>query len=186
MKKAAIFLANGFEEVEALTAVDLLRRGGVEVEMISIQNWRVTGRSGIAVEADSLFTGKEEADCYLLPGGMPGTKFLQEQQTLGALLQEKVAQGKIIGAICAAPIVLGYLGLLEGKPACCYPGMEEGLTGAKVSKAPVCVAENIITSRGVGTAIPFALTVLAALQGEEVAKEVAESIVAQWPGIERP
>ncbi len=183
MKRAAVFFAEGFEEVEALTVVDILRRGGVETEMIAIgSNLLVTGRTDIGVRCDKTWDEADipSYDALILPGGMPGTRYLGEHEGLTAALKEAAAQGKIAAAICAAPTVLGALGLLEGKPACCYPGMEDGLLGADKREEPVCVADNIVTSRGIGTAIPFALTLLWKLEGEAKAREIQSSIVYDW------
>ena len=181
MSRVYIFLADGFEEVEALVPVDLLRRAGVAVETVSISNTNlVTGRSGISVMADKLI-GEimfDEAELLVLPGGMPGTK------NLGACkaLTDQIAafagnKDKKIAAICAAPTVFGQLGVLEGKKACCYPGLEEKLLGAEASCDRVVVDGNIITSRGAGTAMDFALTLIAQLVDEETAEKVRQSIV---------
>ena len=140
MKKVSIFLAEGFEEVEALTPADLLRRAGAEVTLVSIKAEKtVTGSHGISITADRLFeeTDYEDADLLVLPGGMPGTLNLKACEPLLALLKEHNAKGKKLAAICAAPTVLGHAGLLNGKNATCYPGCEDGLTGAICQTAPV-------------------------------------------------
>ena len=189
MKRAAVFFVEGFEEVEALTVVDILRRGDVQTDMIAIgSNLLVTGRTDIGVRCDKTWDEADLAayDALILPGGMPGSRYLGEHKGLTAALKEAAAKGKIVAAICAAPTVLGGLGLLEGKPACCYPGMEEGLLGADKREEPVCVADNIVTSRGIGTAIPFALTLLLKLEGEAKAKEIKTSIVYDWQKDWRP
>lgn len=180
MKKVGVFLAKGFEEVEALTPVDLLRRAGAEVTMISIGEIReVTGSHGIAIAADKVFEDIkfDEMDLLVLPGGMPGTRNLADSGRLLQVLQNADQAGKLIGAICAAPTVLGKAGLLKGRKATCYPGCEEGLTGALVRTESVVTDGRITTSRGVGTAIPFALRLIELLFGKEKAKEIAESIV---------
>lgn len=180
MEKAYIFLADGFEEIEGLTVVDILRRAGIEIQMVSIMGRKqVKGSHGIAVEADVTFedAALEDGTLYVLPGGMPGTRFLGEHEALGRLLKEAAAAGKRVAAICAAPSVLGGLGLLEGKEAVCYPGFEDRLTGAKVLREQAVVSGNIITSRGMGTAIPFALTLVAELKGQETADELGKSII---------
>ena len=180
MKTVSIFLAEGFEEVEALTPADLLRRAGAEVTLVSIKAEKtVTGSHGISITADRLFEEMdyEDADLLVLPGGMPGTLNLKACEPLLALLKEHNAKGKKLAAICAAPTVLGHAGLLNGKNATCYPGCEEGLTGALVRTEPVVTDGRITTSRGVGTAIPFALRLIELLFGKEKAKEIAESIV---------
>ena len=178
MKKVSIFLGEGFEEVEALTPADLLRRAGAEVTLVSIgTEKKVTGSHGISITADRLFnkTDYEDADLLVLPGGMPGT--LKACEPLLALLKEHNAKGKKLAAICAAPTVLGHAGLLNGKNATCYPGCEDGLTGAVCQTAPVVTDGTITTSRGVGTAIPFALKLIAQLYSQEKADEIAKSIV---------
>lgn len=180
MKKVSIFLAEGFEEVEALTQVDLLRRAGAEVTMVSISGAReVAGSHGIVVMADQVFTETDfsDMDLLVLPGGMPGTLHLKECAPLLALLKDFHEKGKKLAAICAAPTVLGAAGLLKGKKAACYPGCEDGLIGAEVLTDRVVVDGNITTSRGVGTAIPFALSLIAQLYGQEKAEEIRESIV---------
>lgn len=179
MKKIYVFLADGFEEVEALTTVDLLRRAGGNVHTISVSdNLCVHGAHGIDVKADCLFEdASDTADMLILPGGMPGTLHLKEHSGLTSLLNSYHESNLFIAAICAAPTVLGHLGLLTGRKACCYPGMESGLTGADVVFDSVAVDGNIITSRGVGTAIPFALTLIEILFGSEKSEEIKTSIV---------
>ncbi len=180
MKKVCLFLGEGFEEVEALTPADLLRRAGAEVTLVSIgAEKKVTGSHGIPVTADCLFTEADftDADLLVLPGGMPGTLNLKACEPLLALLKEHDAKGKKLAAICAAPTVLGHAGLLKGKHATCYPGCEDGLDGAVCETEPVVVDGSITTSRGVGTAIPFALSLIAQLYGQEKADVIAKSIV---------
>lgn len=180
MKKACIFLAPGFEEVEALTPIDLLRRAGVQVTIVSVQKERqVTGSHQITVEADALFEEMDFADqdLFILPGGQPGTNNLKACGKLRDLLNDSCKKGKLLAAICAAPTVFGDMGLLKGKNATCYPGCEDGLTGARHQTDPVVVDRNLITSRGVGTAIPFALSLIEQLFGKEKSEETARSIV---------
>lgn len=180
MEKAYIFLADGFEEIEGLTVVDILRRAGVEIQMVSMMGHKeLTGSHGIPVVADAVFEKTDFSDgtLFVLPGGMPGTKRLAAHEGLATLLKEKDAEGKRLAAICAAPSVLGGLGLLKGKRAACYPGFEEALTGAEVSFDPVVVSGNITTSRGMGTAIPFALALTEQLAGKEKADALAKGII---------
>ena len=180
MKKVSIFLAEGFEEVEGLTAVDLLRRAGAEVTMAAVgESLDVTGSHGIQVKADRLLDVEEErkADLLVLPGGQPGTRNLNGCSVLLELLKEFDQEGKKIAAICAAPTVLGGAGLLEGRKATCYPSCEDGLKGAEVCKDRVAVDGHIITSRGVGTAIPFALSLIEQLYNKEKAEEIRKSII---------
>ena len=180
MSKAYIFLAEGFEEVEALSVVDILRRGKVSLEMVAIGVTPfVTGSHGIGVKADCVFADRdyEDADLCILPGGMPGTKHLGEYAPLTALLKKKAAEQVRIGAICAAPSVLGDLGLLNGKNATCYPGFEPRLQGAECKLDEVVVSGNITTSRGMGTAIAFGLELLSQLEGKECSDQIAASIL---------
>ena len=182
MKKAYIFLAEGFEEVEAMTPVDLLRRAGVEVTLVSVTGSRlVCGARQITVQADILFEEADfsDADLLILPGGMPGTLHLGDCEGLKGFLMKAAEENGRIAAICAAPTVLGKLGLLNGRKAICYPGMEDGLTGAEVTVEPVVTDGNITTSRGLGTAIPFALRLIEELSGKETADRIAESVVYQ-------
>lgn len=180
MSEVSLFLADGFEEIEGLTVVDILRRAGIEVEMVSIMGRKeIKGAHQICLNADVVM---EEADfsqtkMLVLPGGMPGTLYLKEKETLRELLKQFNCEGKQIAAICAAPTVFGDLGLLEGKKAVCYPGMEEGLTGAEVSCEAVVTDGNITTSRGMGTAIDFALRLVGILRDELAAEKLAEQIV---------
>lgn len=182
MKKTGVFLADGLEEIEGLTVVDILRRAGVEVVTISVSGKKeVSGAHQITVLADELFdqTDFEKLDGVVLPGGMPGTTNLMKHEGVKRILEQFAAEGKLIAAICAAPSVLGQAGLLMGKRATCYPGFEEKLTGALVSAEPVVQDENIITSRGMGTAISFALSLTAYFLGQEKADEIGTSILWQ-------
>ncbi len=175
-----VFLADGFEEVEGLTVVDILRRAEEETKMVSVMGRKtINGSHGIELQADLLFDeiDREDAELLVLPGGMPGTNHLAAHGGLAQLLRDQNTAGKKIAAICAAPTVLGGLGLLEGRTAVCYPGMEEQLTGATIGTNPVEVSGNITTSRGVGTAIPFALSLVSQLKGGELADQLAKSIV---------
>ena len=180
MKKTAILFANGYEEVEALTVVDLLRRAKIGCEILSVaDSGQVTGSHGISIGADRNFSGTDfsQYDGVIVPGGMPGTTNLAADERVLALLRSFAAAGKLTAAICAAPTVLAKAGLLEGKKAVCYPGMEEQLTGAKVSFDPVAVDGTVITSRGLGTAIPFALSIVQYFEGRERAEALASSVV---------
>ncbi len=183
MSKVFIFLANGFEEIEGLTVVDLLRRVDIEISMVSITgSLEVTGSHQITVKADVLFEEADFSDAtmLILPGGMPGTKNLSEHQGLDKLLKASYKEGKTLAAICAAPSVFGTKGLLDGKRVTCYPGYEELLMGAKVVNAAVVVDDNIITSKGMGTSIDFSLAIIKYLKGEEPAAKIAEVIQYQY------
>ncbi|MEZ3472406.1 MAG: DJ-1/PfpI family protein [Lachnospiraceae bacterium] len=180
MKKAAIFFGAGYEEIEALTVVDLLRRVGVEAVCVAVDNAdSVTGSHDICVKMDAGIDAVDfdSFDILVCPGGMPGTKNLEACSRLTGNLRKFYGEGKLIAAICAAPSIFGHMGLLEGKKACIYPGMEAELTGAEVSYDSVVRSENIITSRGMGTAIAFSLAIIAALTDQKTADELAEKIV---------
>ena len=180
MANVYVFTADGFEEIEGLTVVDLMRRAGAQVQMVSISNGlAVKGSHGIEIKADTFLEDVDfgQADLLVLPGGMPGTLHLGEDQGLTKLLTETAAQGKRVAAICAAPSVLGGLGLLKGKRAVCYPGFEDKLTGAQVGTEEVVTDGNITTSRGLGTAIPFALELISLLFGQEKAEEIGASVI---------
>lgn len=180
MGSAVVFLADGFEEIEGLTVVDLLRRAGIETQTVSVTGSReIMGSHGIPIRADVLFEDMEDSgiELYVLPGGMPGTKHLAAHAALGKRLTDAAAEGKKVAAICAAPSVLGGLGILKGRRAACYPGFEGQLTGAEVSMDQVVVSGNIITSRGMGTAIPFGLELVAQMKDRAEADRLAEGIV---------
>lgn len=179
MKKAYVFLAEGFEEMEAVTPVDLLRRVGVDAKLVSVTGERmVTGAHGVRYQADLLFDEIEpNADALILPGGMPGTLHLQEHQPLAKLLLSQYKAGGWVCAICAAPMVLGALGILKGREATIYPGMEQHLIGATCSTAEVCVDGNVVTSRAPGTAIPFALKLAELLTDAKTAEGLISDIV---------
>ena len=181
MSKVNVYLADGFEEVEGLTVVDLLRRAGIEIDMVSIMGRKeITGARKIPVLADKLFEEQDDPDVIVLPGGMPGTLHLKAHEGLADLIRKADKEGKLLAAICAAPTIYGEMGLLEGKNATCYPGMEDKLLGANWQEQSVVVDGNFVTSRGVGTAIAFALTLVTILKDEETAKSLANSIVYKW------
>ena len=181
MSKVYVFLATGFEEIEALTPVDILRRAGITVDVVSVTGSEiVTGARGINVKADVLFENmdKDAADVLVLPGGMPGTLNLHAYKPLMELVDKYNSAGKRIAAICAAPTIFGKEGLLKGKKATCYPGMEKDLLGADVQKESVVTDGNITTSRGMGTALDFSLELLKLLSGSsEKAEKMAEAVV---------
>ena len=180
MKTAYLFFATGFEEVEALTVVDLLRRGGVDCKTVSVTgDYDVTGAHGITIRADLLFdeTDLTKGDMLILPGGMPGTTNLKAHAGLTRLIEQYPGEGKYLVAVCAAPTVYGEMGLLEGKNATCYPGMEEGLIGANKLTDSVVQDGQFITSRGMGTCIDFGLKLLALLTDEANAKVTGTRIV---------
>lgn len=175
-----IFLAEGFEEVEALTVVDLLRRNKIKVEMVSVAGTEmVTGSHGISVKADTKLeeVDLKQAGLLILPGGNPGTDNLAKCAKLADMLKEFHETNRRIAAICAAPSILGKLGLLQGKKAVCYPGYEDQLLGAEVLKEEVVTDGNITTSRGVGTAIAFSIELIKIIDCETEAGAMKSKIV---------
>lgn len=175
-----VFLANGFEEIEAITCVDLLRRAEIQVKTVSVMEEKlVYGAHGIGIEADILFQYGDYERCgmMVLPGGMPGTTNLCNHKELNEELKAFVQAGKPVAAICAAPMVLGRAGLLQGRQATVYPGMEKELDGAFYKDEQVVVSGNIITSKGPATAIPFALALIENLKGEAAAQRVKEDLL---------
>ena len=177
-----LFLGTGFEEVEAIATIDVLRRAEVELTTVSVMQERsVEGAHGVRIEADKMFDEVDfsKSEMLILPGGMPGTLNLGAHEGLLSLLREQNKKGGWIAAICAAPSVLGKMHLLRNHQAVCYPGFEEQLEEAFVSKDRVMVSGNIVTSRGPGCTIEFALQLATVLKGEEVAKTVAEGMLVK-------
>lgn len=180
MSKVCVFFGTGFEEIEALTVVDLLRRASVDVSMVSITGEKtVTSSHKITVEMDMMLEEVDfsKVEMIVLPGGMPGTTNLEACAPLMEQVEKFHKEGKYISAICAAPSIFGHRGMLNGRNACCYPDFESHLEGALVSKNPVEVSEHIITSRGMGTAIEFGLAIVKRMTDEKTAKELAEKII---------
>ncbi len=179
-KKVYIFLADGFEEIEAITPVDVLRRAEINVVTVSIsENLQVKGAHNISVLADAKFTDTDfsDADLLVLPGGMPGALNLNNHKSLIELLVDFSSQGKLIGAICAAPFILGEQGLLKNRNATCYPGFEDKLKEANYTGSPLEVADHLITAKGVGAAMKFALQLVTMLKGKELANDLAVKMV---------
>ena len=179
MSKVNVYLADGFEEVEGLTVVDLLRRAGIETDMVSIMGRKeITGARKIPVLADKLFEEQDDPDVIVLPGGMPGTLHLKAHEGLADLIRKADKEGKLLAAICAAPSILGHLGILNGKKATAFPGFEKDLTGAEVLTAPVKVVTdgNITTARGMGASIELGLELVRLLISEEKAQEIGRSV----------
>ena len=177
-KKTIIILADGFEEIEAITAIDILRRAGVEVTICSLDYKEVKGSKGISVVADKILEGTEiEYDACVLPGGMPGAENLAASEKVKKILLDTNSRGKIIAAICAAPaIVLTPLGLLDDKSATCYPGMESSFSDTtNYKKDDVVIDENIITSQGPATALKFAIAIVDALCGQAIAQKISNA-----------
>lgn len=176
------FLADGFEEIEALASVDILRRAGIDVCTVSVNDAdTVTGSHNILVKADKLasdITDFSQITGAIYPGGMPGAETLSSgESTLPNEVAKYCADNNLfIGAICAAPLVLGRLGLLNGKNATCYPGFESELKGANYTGDRVTVDNNIITGRGPGCSVDFALTIVSKLMGEQTALSIRKAM----------
>lgn len=180
MKQIAIFFAEGYEEIEALTVVDICRRCGLTIDMVSITDEKVVkGAHDIDVMMDKTYAEVDFAayDMLVLPGGGNGTKNLEAFAPLMEKVDEFYAAKKYIGAICAAPSIFGHKGILKGRKACSYPSFESHLEGAEVTAGPVEISDNVITSRGMGTSIPFALAIVSVFCGEETAEEMAKTII---------
>lgn len=179
MKTSYLFLAQGFEEIEALTVVDVMRRAGMPLKTVSITNEHtVAGAHGIPVVADMVINDADlsDAEWLIAPGGMPGSTNLAECKTLTDALQQHNARNGKIAAICAAPaVVLSPLGILNGKEATCYPGFE--CKGAIMCDSPVVALENIITANGPATALMFAIAIVANSMGEAIAKEIGNGML---------
>ena len=178
MKNCYLFLATGFEEIEAIATIDVLRRAGLNVVTVSVESSKqVEGSHGVVVTADTLLEANDYSDSsiLILPGG---TVRLGEFDFLNKLLVSQNNAGKPIAAICAAPSLLGRLGILEGKEATCYPGFEEYLQGAKVVDKRVAADGNVITGRGPGCTVEFALKIVEVLLGQAKRQEVAEALIA--------
>lgn len=175
-----LFLANGFEEIEALCPLDLLRRAGLPVTTVGIGGDMITGAHGITVAADipeGMYIDSTP-DMLILPGGMPGAKNLDESRVVDTALRAASRNGSYLAAICAAPMVLGHRGLLEGKEATCFPGFEEHLTGATISEQRVVRDGRIITGAGMGVALDFGLALVEALKGKEAAEALRRAVLA--------
>lgn len=184
MKQVVMLFATGFEEVEALMTVDLLRRGGVAVSLASITDeMTVCGSHDIKVGMDTTLSEVDlgQMDAILIPGGMPGTTNLGADEKVCQALVQMNEAGKIVGAICAAPSVLGACGILQGKKATCYPGFEDQLDGAVFVDEMAVVDGNVVTSRGLGTAMEFGFCLLEQLVSKEAADEVREKIIFKYP-----
>ena len=178
--KIAVHLAEGFEEIEAISIIDVLRRAGYDVIIVSVTNdMKVTGSHQIQVVADQLFddVNYDLVDMIVLPGGMPGAKNLNNNTGLKKQIERFNEKGKFLGAICAAPLVFGELGILKGKKATCYPGFENYLHGAEITGTSTEVAGNIITGKGPGAAIQFAIKIVEMLSGSKPASQLAKELI---------
>ncbi len=180
MNRIAIFFAKGYEEIEALAVVDICRRCGLTIDMVSVtEELTVEGAHGIVVNMDKTFSQVDFAqyDMIVLPGGGEGTRNLEAHEALMAQVDAFYEAGKYIGAICAAPSIFGHKGILKGRKACSYPSFESHLEGAEVTAGPVEVDGNVVTSRGMGTSIPFGLAIAGLFCGQEKAEEMAKTII---------
>ena len=173
-----VFLADGFEIIEALAPVDMLTRAGIEVKTVGVTGELVASSCGVSVAADMIIDDFDfyDVEAIVLPGGMPGTLNLEANPTVQQTIDNAVNIGVPVCAICAAPSILGNKGLLENKEATCFPGFEEKLTGAELSDEYVVTDGNFITARGAGVCIDFGLEIVKKLRGEETAEQIRKSI----------
>lgn len=174
-----VFLADGFEETEALAPVDILRRCGVEVQTVGVGGEQITGSHKITVVSDitDAQVTTDGLEAVVLPGGMPGTLNLEKSPIVKACVEYCVDNDLPVCAICAAPSILGHMGILQGKKATCFPGFENELAGAQVCQSELAVTDGkIVTGKGAGAAIEFGLAVAALLAGKEKSDKVRESL----------
>lgn len=176
-----MFLANGFEEVEALCPLDLLRRAGVEVTLVGVGGENICGAHKIVVGTDmpELMYADASPEMLIFPGGMPGADNLDKSRIVDSAIKAAHRKGAYLCAICAAPMILGKRGILDGKRATCFPGFEKHLHGATVTGQGVEVDGNIITAKGIGVAFDFGLALVEALKGKEVAEKIKASVFAR-------
>lgn len=179
MAKIYVFLAEGFETVEALAVVDILRRVKCQVVTVGVGSDLISSAQGIEVKADEVIADKayDDADVIFLPGGMPGTTNLEADERVVAAVRKQYEAGKIVTAICAAPSIFGHMGLLENRRATSFPGFEKELVGAECVTDRVVVDGNVITSRGMGTAIDLGLALVEKLFDKETADSLASKII---------
>ena len=177
--KVAVYFGTGYEEIEALSVVDVLRRGKVEVLMVGVNGKTVVSGRGISINMDAVIEEVDHSliDMMVLPGGIPGVNHLEASTLLIEQLKKFKKQNKWIAAICAAPSVLGKAGLLEGEKGTCYPGYEETLIGCKYINQGVVQSGKMITGKGAGYSLAFALELLKVLKGEEIARQVQEAML---------
>ncbi len=180
--KALVPLAEGFEEIEAVSIIDVLRRADIEVVIAYLEKKSVKGSHNICITADMPLSKctADEFDAIILPGGMPGSENLKQSKAVGDFIRSLHVRGRLVGAICAAPMVLGHAGILKGKNATCYPGFEKELVGAIISDKPVIADKNIVTGKGAGCAIPFALEIIGILKGEEIKNTIKNNLQVYW------
>ena len=173
-----VFLADGFEIIEALAPVDVMKRAGIEVKTVGVSSKMITSSCGVQVVCDSEIADFDfyNVEAIVLPGGMPGTLNLENNETVRKAIDNAININVPVCAICAAPSVLGHKGLLNGKKAICYPGFEEALEGAEIADDFVVCDENIITAKGAGVCIDFGLEIVKKLRGEEVSLTIKKQI----------
>lgn len=179
MSQVAVLLADGFEEIEAVTIVDVLRRADVEVRTLALKDRIVRGAHGISMQADALLDLESHKvwDLVVLPGGQPGANTLRDDPRVASMIERQLTQNRKVAAICAAPIALGAHGMLKGRNATCYPGFENQLIGAKLSQEAVVVDGEITSSRGPGTAMNFSLSLVEQLKGKAAAESVRQGLL---------
>lgn len=179
MKSAVVFLADGFEEIEAITVVDVLRRANVKCHICSLSNLDVIGSHKISIKADFKIGEKHfnEYDCLVLPGGMPGSETLKNNSNIIELVKEFNSKDKIVAAICAAPIVFNEANIIKGRNITSYPGVKEQLIGCRYLEDTVVQHNNLITSRGPGTALAFALKIVENLCSKEEVDKLKEFMI---------
>ncbi len=182
MVNVLLFLATGFEEIESMCIVDTLRRAGVRVVVAGLQEGPIAGSRGVQVIPDSMLDelAVEDFDAVILPGGSPGYINLGADERVLAMVQNAYESGKLVAAICGAPSILGKLGILRGRRATVYPGNEAELIGAEPVSDPVVVDGNVVTSRGPGTALEFAIKLVELLVGEQQARAVKADLLADF------
>lgn len=180
--KILVPLAEGFEEIEAVSIIDILRRAEIKVISAYFTANPVKGSHNISISADMPLAecAIEDFDAMVLPGGMPGSENLKNSAKILSMLNSLHDEGKLVGALCAAPMVLGHAGILRGKKATCYPGFEHELAGADVLDRPVVTDANVVTGKGAGCAIPFALEIVGILKGEAAKNTLKNNLQVYW------
>ncbi len=175
-----MFIAEGFEEIEALCPLDLMRRAGLDVTTVGVGDTFITGAHGITVQtdiADSDFRA-DDLEMVFLPGGMPGTLNLAASKVVINAIRSAIECDSYIAAICAAPSILGDMGLLTGKQAVCYPGFEDRLTGASIPDCKVVLDDNILTAKGMGAALDMGLKIVEIFRGADAAEDLRHAVIA--------
>jgi len=180
--KIIVPFAEGFEEIEAVTIVDVLRRASIDVTTVCLKENPVTGSHNIKISCDRNISDIDPSDYdfIILPGGMPGSKNLKENGSVIDIIKDIDSRGGFIGAICAAPMVLGHTGVLDNKTATCFPGFEDQLGKADHRPEPVVVDGNIITGKGPACAVPFALRVIEMIKDKDTAQEIGKGMQVYW------